>query len=60
MSTFKKIRDLVTAAENDARSFHEKGNKAAGTRLRKAYLEIKLLAQQGRAEVQELKNKQNK
>jgi hypothetical protein len=32
-------------------------NKAAGTRLRKAYQEIKVLAQAGRAEVTELKNK---
>jgi hypothetical protein len=58
MSTFQKLKDLVAATETDAKAFHEKSNKAAGTRLRKAYQEIKVLAQQGRAEVTELKNKE--
>ncbi len=58
MSTFQKLKDLVVATEADAQAFHEKGNKAAGTRLRKAYQEIKTLAQQGRTEVIELKNKE--
>jgi hypothetical protein len=55
MSTFQKLKDLVAATEADAKAFHEKGNKAAGTRLRKAYQEIKVIAQQGRAEVTEVK-----
>jgi hypothetical protein len=57
MSTFQKLKDLVAATEADAIAFHSKNNKAAGTRLRKAYQEIKVLAQQGRTEVTELKNK---
>ena len=60
MSTFKKLKDLILAAEADAIAFHEKNNKAAGTRLRKAYQEIKLAAQAGRAEVTDLKSKANK
>ena len=60
MSTFQKLKDLLAATEADAAAFHEKGNKAAGTRLRKAYQEIKTLAQAGRAEVTELKNKESK
>jgi hypothetical protein len=60
MSTFQKLKDLVASTEADAKAFHEKGNKAAGTRLRKAYQEIKVIAQQGRAEVTELKNKASK
>jgi|GEM_PF-4830593 len=36
-------------------SYIEKNN-AAGTRLRKVYLEIKNLAAEGRTEVQQLKN----
>lgn len=60
MSTFQKLKDLVASAEVDAVAFHEKGNKAAGTRLRKAYQDIKVLAQAGRAEVTELKNKESK
>lgn len=51
MSAFKKIKELVTATEADATAFYEKGNKAAGTRLRKALQEIKVLAQEGRNEV---------
>jgi hypothetical protein len=43
----------------DAENFYVKGNKAAGTRLRNAYLEIKNLASEGRNEVQSLKMKAN-
>jgi hypothetical protein len=35
LSTFQKLKDLVAATEADAKAFHNKGNKAAGTRLRK-------------------------
>lgn len=51
MSAFAKLKELVAATEADATAFHEKGNKAAGTRLRKALQEIKVLAQEGRNEV---------
>lgn len=51
MSAFTKLKELVTATEADATAFYEKGNKAAGTRLRKALQEIKVLAQEGRNEV---------
>jgi len=57
MSTFEKLKAAITAAENDHHAFHTKGNKTAGTRLRKAYQDIKTLAQQGRKEVTEIKNK---
>lgn len=58
MSTsFEKLKELVAASETDATAFYLKGNKAAGTRLRKAYQEIKNLAQAGRNEVTELKTK---
>jgi predicted transcriptional regulator len=60
MSAFEKIKELVAATEADANAFYVKGNKAAGTRLRKAYQEIKNLAQAGRNEVTELKNKESK
>jgi hypothetical protein len=36
MSAFKKLKELVAAAVADATAFYEKGNKAAGTRLRKS------------------------
>jgi hypothetical protein len=58
MSAFKKLKELVAAAESDATAFYRKGNKAAGTRLRKALQEIKNAAQHGRAEILELKTKE--
>ena len=51
MSAFTKLKELVAATEADATAFYEKGNQAAGTRLRKALQEIKVLAQEGRNEV---------
>jgi len=60
MNSFEKIKELITATEADATAFYTKGNKAAGTRLRKAYLELKNLASAGRNEVSELKNGESK
>jgi len=56
MQTFEEIKNLVAAAETDVVKFSDKGNKAAGTRLRQAMQELKKLAQQLRIEVQEAKN----
>ncbi|WP_025144380.1 hypothetical protein [Pedobacter jeongneungensis] len=56
MNALEKIKELIAATEKDAESFYIKKNKAAGTRLRKAYLDIKNLAAEGRTEVQEMKN----
>lgn len=60
MNSFEKLKELVAATEADATAFYVKGNKAAGTRLRKAYTEIKNLASAGRNEVSELKNQESK
>ncbi|SOD13868.1 histone H1 [Pedobacter xixiisoli] len=60
MNSFEKLKELIAATEADATAFYAKGNKAAGTRLRKAYMEIKNLASAGRNEVTELKNKESK
>jgi hypothetical protein len=51
MSKIAKLKDLVASAEVDATKFYEKGNSAAGTRLRKALQEIKVTAQEIRQEV---------
>ena len=56
MQSFEEIKNLVTAADADVVKFAEKGNKAAGTRIRQAMQELKKLAQQVRVEVQESKN----
>ena len=56
MQSFEKIKELVASAEADVSKFDEKGNKAAGTRVRKAMQEIKALAQAVRQEVSEKNN----
>ncbi|MFC4212444.1 histone H1 [Pedobacter lithocola] len=56
MENFKKLKELIETAEQDAVKFYEKGNKAAGTRLRNALQQSKTLAQELRAEVTAKKN----
>ena len=53
---FEQIKDLVTALEGDFSKFYEKGNQAAGTRVRKGMQDLKTLAQEIRIEVQDKKN----
>lgn len=56
MSRFDELKSHVDAAQEDFEKFYEKGNKAAGTRVRKAMQELKSLAQDIRVEVQEKKS----
>ena len=56
MEKFNNIKSLLESVEKDAESFYSKGNKSAGTRLRGAMQSLKQLAQEVRAEVQEIKN----
>ncbi len=56
MSRFSEVKDLVMNLEADFEKFYEKGNQAAGTRVRKGMQELKNLAQEIRTEVQEKKN----
>jgi hypothetical protein len=56
MELFEKLEAVVAEARNDAEKFYGKGNKAAGTRLRKAMQDLKGLAQEIRVEVQNSKN----
>ncbi len=55
MSRFDELKNHVLELENDFEAFYEKGNKAAGTRVRKAMLELKKKAQDIRVDVQEKK-----
>ncbi|MET3981160.1 hypothetical protein ABIB62_003763 [Mucilaginibacter sp. UYP25] len=55
MEKFNAIKDMISAAEHDAEAFFEKGNKAAGTRLRNAMQKIKTAASELRKEVTEKK-----
>ena len=55
MNRYKELQDLLATFEKDFEKFYDKGNKSAGTRLRKAMNELKRKAQEIRKEVQELK-----
>jgi hypothetical protein len=58
-NTTNRLEQLITLLE-ETRVDHEKffngGNNAAGTRVRKAMQEVKVLAQELRVEVQDTKN----
>ena len=56
MNRFEEIRDKVLSLEGDFQKFYDKGNQAAGTRVRKGMQELKTLAQNIRVEVQDRKN----
>ena len=56
MNRFSEIKDLVTSLEGDFEKFFEKGNQAAGTRIRQGMQDLKNLAQDIRKEVQDIKN----
>jgi hypothetical protein len=58
MKRFEELKNLIASIEPDAEKFYNKGNSAAGTRVRKGMQDLKNIAQQIRAEVQELKNKE--
>lgn len=57
MENINKMKDLLNSIDSDVIAFTEKGNKSAGTRIRKAMQEVKSLAQLVRTEVQDAKNK---
>ena len=56
MKKFLELKTLIISAETDARKFYERGNKAAGVRLRKALLLSKTIAQDIRKDVSAKKN----
>ena len=51
-----ELIDLLENIRDDHEKFFERGNNAAGTRVRKSLQEVKNLAQELRVEVQETKN----
>ena len=53
---FNELMDLVTGQEEDLKKFYGKGNKAAGTRVRKGLQKLKKLSQEIRLEIQDIKN----
>ena len=52
---YLKLIDFLKGLEPDVAKFYEKGQSAAGTRLRKGLSELKRMAQDVRNDVQALK-----
>lgn len=53
-SIYEQMKSLLEEIQPDMEKFYDKGNKAAGTRIRKAMQNLKSLAQDQRAEVSEM------
>lgn len=56
MEKFEKVKELIAGIEADAGKFYNFNNGAAGTRVRKAMQELKVLATDIRKEITEKKN----
>lgn len=56
MGRFDDLKAFVETLEEDFSKFYNKGNKAAGTRVRKGMQELKRKAQDIRVEIQDKKN----
>jgi hypothetical protein len=52
---YRKLEETIALSRKDVDKFYAKGNKAAGTRVRKAMQEIKRLAQELRMDIQKHK-----
>jgi hypothetical protein len=57
MNRYQELLDLIQTFQKDFEKFYLKGNKSAGTRVRKHMAALKRRAQEIRNEVQELKKK---
>ncbi len=55
MKEYEKIKQLISAIEEDVIKFSEKGNAAAGTRVRKGLQDIKRACQDMRDAIQSAK-----
>ena len=53
---YEELTGILEDAQEDLMKFYEKGNKAAGTRARKAMMNLKNRAHEVRQEIQEIKN----
>ncbi|EAY29799.1 hypothetical protein [Microscilla marina] len=54
---YNDVQALLDEVKEDFSKFYEKENQAAGTRVRKKMQDLKVLAQEIRTEVQDIKNK---
>ena len=56
MSRYADLKGFVDSMADDFTKFYDKGNNAAGTRVRKGMQDLKKMAQDIRVEVQSQKN----
>lgn len=56
-SIYEQMQSLLEEIQPDVEKFYDKGNKAAGTRIRKAMQSLKALAQDQRLEISEMGKK---
>ncbi len=56
MNRYEQLKEMLTSLEDDFSKFYDKGNQAAGTRVRKGMQDMKNLSQEIRIEVQNMKN----
>lgn len=56
MQKFNELKSLLEGLESDADKFFNKGNSAAGTRVRKGLQDLKNLSQDLRLKIQAKKN----
>ncbi len=56
---YEELKQLVLSLEDDFQKFYDKHNNAAGTRVRKAMMDLKNLSADIRKEVQDIKNQRN-
>ncbi len=56
MEKFENLKAIIESLNEDVQKFDEKGNKAAGTRVRQGLQQIKTVAQDLRKEISERKN----
>jgi riboflavin biosynthesis pyrimidine reductase len=59
MENYEVLKSLINSIDGDIKKFTEKGNKAAGSRIRKSMQEVKALAQAIRVEIQESKKSES-
>ena len=55
MENYEKLKEMVESIAEDVTKFDEKGNNAAGTRVRVAMQAIKKIAQDIRVDISEKK-----
>lgn len=56
MEKFEKVKSLIASVEADAEKFYNKSNATAGTRVRKAMQDLKVMAVEIRKEITAKKN----